>query len=56
MQWKHLSRVILKVFRNIRKSRNIWGGDYYRTWTLKLTVPALAHAHAQFKSFTVHLR
>ena len=54
MQRKHVFRVITGLFGNISKSRNIWGGDFYRTWTVKLTLPELAHA--QFMSFSVQAR
>ena len=40
MQRKHVFRVIPRVFGNFSKSGNIWGGDFYRTWTVKLTLPA----------------
>ena len=54
MQQKHVFRVVLGLFDNISKSGNIWGGDFYCAWTVKLTLPALAHA--QFMSFTVQVR
>ena len=54
IQGKDVFRVIPGLFGNISKSGNIWGGDFYRTWTVKLTLPALAHA--QFMSFTVQVR
>ena len=54
MQRKHVFRVILGLFDNISKSGNIWGRDFYCTWTVKLTLPALPHA--QFTSFTVQVR
>ena len=49
MKRKHVFRVIPGLFGNISKSGNIVGGDFYRTWTVKQTLPALAHA--QFISF-----
>ena len=54
MQRKHIFRVIPGVFGNISKSGNIWGGDFYHTRTVKLTLPAMAHA--QFMSLTVQVR
>ena len=54
MQRKHVSRVIPGLFGNIRKLGNIWGVVVYRTWTVKLTLPALAHV--QFMSFTAQVR
>ena len=54
MQRKHIFHVIPGLFGNISKSGNIWGGDFYRTWTVKLILPALADA--QFMSFTVQVR
>ena len=46
--------VIPGLFDNIRKSGNIWGGDFYRSWTVKLTLPALTLE--QFMSFNVQVR
>ena len=54
MQRKHVFRLITRLFANISKSGNIWGGNFYRSWTVKLTLPALVHA--QFMSFTVQIR
>ena len=54
MQRKHVLRVIPRVFDNISKSVNIWGGDFYRTWAVKLTLPAIAHV--QFMSSTLSQR
>ena len=53
MQRKHVFRVIPGLFGNM-KLGNIWGGEFYRTWTVKLTLPALAYT--QFMSFTVQVR
>ena len=44
MQRKHGFRVIPGMSGNISKSGDIWGGDFYSTCTVKLTLPALAHA------------
>ena len=44
MQRKHVFCLIPGVLGNISKSGNIWGEDFYRTWTVKLSLPALAHA------------
>ena len=54
MQRKHVFGVIMGLLGKISKSRNIWGGDYDRTWTVKLTLPALEYA--QFMSFIVQVR
>ena len=53
-QWagKVMAPIIPGLFGNISKSGNIWGEHFYRTWTVKLTLPA----HAQFMSFTVQVR
>ena len=37
----------------VSKSGNIWGGDFYRTWKVILTLPALAYA--QFMNFIVRV-
>ena len=47
MEWKYVIHVIPRLIGNISKPGNIWGGDFYRTWTVKLSLPALA----QFMSF-----
>ena len=36
------------VWYNISKSWNIWGGDFYRTWTVKLMNCACANAGSHF--------
>ena len=42
------------VWYNISKSGNIWGGDFYCTWTVKLV--NCAGARAGKVSFTAHVR
>ena len=49
MEQKHVFRIIPRLFSNISKSVNIQGGDFYRTWTVKVILLELAHAH--FMSF-----
>ena len=36
MQWKYDFRVIPGLLSDISKSVNIWVGDFYRTWAVKL--------------------
>ena len=54
MQRKHVFSVVPGLFGNISKSRNIWGGDFHRTWTVKVTLLALGYV--QFISITVQVR
>ena len=54
MQRKHVFRVILGLFGNISIPGNIWGGDIFRTWTVKLIKHACASAGKV--SFTVQVR
>ena len=41
MQRKNVFCIISRVFGNISKSGNIWDGEFFRTWTVKLIL--LAH-------------
>ena len=50
----HFSRHSGSVWNNSSKSKNIWGGDFYRTWTAKLMNCACASAVRV--SFTVQVR
>ena len=54
MQRKHAFRVIPGLFGNIRKSGNILGGDFYRTWTVKLMNYACTSAGKV--SFTIQIQ
>ena len=54
MEGKDVFRFIPGVFGNIRKSGKIWGGDFYRTWTVKLMNCACANADKAI--FTVQIR
>ena len=54
MQGKHVFCVIPGVFGITGKLGNIWRGNFHRTWTVKLTLQAVAQV--QSMSFTVQIR